>query len=72
MSFEGQFLGSFDSLIQTVGPALYGAPGINYSPYAVAAVRVPAGVFCFGSALFIHGVLGQSPDPMWMAVPRSA
>lgn len=59
--------------VRQLGRGLYAAAGFDgdqNQSLVEAAMRVPRGVVCLGSALQFHGIGTQSPHEIWLALPR--
>lgn len=59
--------------LQRVTRGLYGLPGdVKHEHQSLAEVhrRVPRGVVCLLSALWVHGIGTQPPTEVWLAMPR--
>lgn len=57
-------------LLVRVARGVYGLPGKEHSPAAIASKCVRKGVLCLLSALHIHGLVPREPQPVWMAIGR--
>ncbi|MFP2913171.1 hypothetical protein ACLESD_50845 [Pyxidicoccus sp. 3LFB2] len=57
--------------LREVAPGVWCRTSAQFHVTAVAAKRVPHGVLCLKSALWLHG-LGAEPDKVWMAIGEKA
>ncbi|MFP2962197.1 hypothetical protein ACLEPN_31560 [Myxococcus sp. 1LA] len=58
--------------MREVAPGVWARSSVRVTAEAIAAKRVPRGVLCLKSALWIHGLLPGAPDAVWMAIGEHA
>lgn len=58
--------------IERLGLGMYSLPGRNRDQIAEACLRVPHGVVCLPSALYLHGLIAKKPQEIWMAIGPKA
>lgn len=57
--------------LKEVAPSVWCPASLLFHASAVASKRVPRGVLCLKTALWLHG-LGKEPDKVWMAIDEKA
>ncbi|NVJ04045.1 hypothetical protein HUW63_02140 [Myxococcus sp. AM001] len=58
--------------LREVAPGIWARSSAMVTAEAIATKRVPRGVLCLKSALWVHGLLPESPAEVWMAIGEHA
>ncbi len=58
--------------MREVAPGVWAQSNAWVNATAIAAKRVPRGVLCLKSALWVHGLLPEAPAEVWMAIGEHA
>ncbi|WP_216620518.1 MULTISPECIES: type IV toxin-antitoxin system AbiEi family antitoxin domain-containing protein [Myxococcus] len=58
--------------LREVAPGVWARSSAMVTAAAIAVKRVPRGVLCLKSALWVHGLLPESPTEVWMAIGAHA
>ena len=58
--------------LRKVARGLWRPSQFEFHAAVVAARRVPRGVLCLKTALWLHGLLREEPDQVWMAIDEKA
>ncbi|WP_050989247.1 type IV toxin-antitoxin system AbiEi family antitoxin domain-containing protein [Corallococcus macrosporus] len=59
-------------MLSEVAPGVWARSNAMVTAAAIAAKRVPRGVLCLKSALWVHGMLPEAPAEVWMAIGEHA